>query len=246
MQDVTPPRNPLGEALRAGQLALAMIIKEVRNANIAEVAKAAGYDAIYVDLEYGVIPEAAAGPMLLGARKVGVTPLVRIPSADPDCARRCLEAGAAGIVVPKIGSLADVRAGAAACAAHAAGGEPAILITMLESPEALELAEPIAAEPGVDVLHIGTTDLSAALGIPNRFTDPRIEAAYARVVAAARRHGRAAGAGGLGSDLEMTRRVIGMGVRFVTGGNEWAFMTAAARERSGLLRSVPLGGVPGA
>jgi hypothetical protein len=69
---------------------------------------------------------------------------------------------------------------------------------MLETPEAIERASEIAAVPGVDVLHIGTTDLCDAMGIPGKFTDPAIERAFERVIAACRTHGKTTGAGGLG------------------------------------------------
>jgi hypothetical protein len=50
-----------------------------------------------------------------------------------------------------------------------------------------------------------------------------------------------AGAGGLAGTPDVMRRVVGMGVRFVTAGIEWDFMMAAASQRVALLRGLPLG-----
>ena len=49
-----------------------------------------------------------------------------------------------------------------------------------------------------------------------------------------------AGAGGLGTATDVMQKMVRMGVRFVTAGNEWAFMLAAARQRAGMLRQLQL------
>jgi len=115
-----------------------------------------------------------------------------------------------------------------------------LLIVMVETGAALENVDAIAAVPGVDIVHIGTTDLCDAMGIPGKFTDPAIERAFERVVAACRTHGKVAGAGGLGTATDVMQKVVRMGVRFVTAGNEWAFMLAAARQRATMLRQLTL------
>lgn len=40
------------------------------------------------------------------------------------------------------------------------------VVVMLETPEAVERADEIAAVPGVDIVHIGSVDLCDALGMP--------------------------------------------------------------------------------
>ena len=61
-----------------------------------------------------------------------------------------------------------------------------------------------------------------------------------RVIDACRAHGKVAGAGGMGTVPEVTKKILRMGVRFITAGNEWAFMMAAARQRAAMLRELPL------
>jgi 2-keto-3-deoxy-L-rhamnonate aldolase RhmA len=53
---------------------------------------------------------------------------------------------------------------------------------MLETPDAIEHAEEIATAPGVDILHIGTTDLCDAMGMPGKYADPAIEKCFERRV----------------------------------------------------------------
>ena len=39
---------------------------------------------------------------------------------------------------------------------------------------------------------------------------------------------------------EVTKKILRMGARFITAGNEWAFMMAAGRQRAAMLRELPL------
>ena len=259
-------RNPLAETLRAGKLGISMIVKVVHSVDIAVAASSCGFDAINIDLEHSVIPEASAAQICVTALHAGITPLVRIPSHDAYYANRMLDAGALGIVAPHVSSAEEAHAIVRACKFAPLGvrsvagswphfgfqswpaaearrvlNENTMVIVMLETPQAVERAHEIAAVPGVDVVHIGATDLSDAMGMPGKFDDPALERCFERVIAACRAHGKFAGAGGLASVPEVMRKMVRMGVRFVSAGSEWDFMLAAARERAGLLRQLPLG-----
>jgi len=260
---VAPLENKLLNRLREGDLGLSMIVKQVQNVDIAIAAQSAGYDAINVDLEHSVIPESAAAQICLLAQAIGITPIVRVPSHDAHYINRILDAGAMGVVVPHVESADDawrvVRA--ARFAPHGqrsvASSWPQLgyrkypaattrellddataVVVMLESPEAIESAEEIAAVPGVNILHVGTTDLCDALGIPGQYEHPRITESMARVVEACRRHGRYAGCGGLTNNPEVMQSMLTLGVRFMTGGNEWAFMLAEATRRAQMVRAL--------
>ena len=258
-------RNPLAESLRAGRLGISVIVKQVQSVDIALAARSCGFDAINIDLEHSVIPEAAAAQMCVMALQAGITPLVRIPSHDGHYANRILDAGALGVVVPHVGSAEEAHAIVQACRfaplgrRSVAGAWPhfgyqvwpaadarralnagTMVIVMLETPEAVERADEIAAVPGVDILHVGATDLSDALGMPGQFADAAITRSFERVVGACRSHGKFAGAGGLASAPDVMRKMVGLGVRFVTAGSEWEFMLTAMRERAGALRQLAL------
>ena len=259
-------RNPLAETLRAGRLGISMIVKQVHCVDIAVAANSCGFDAINIDLEHSVIPEASAAQICVTALHVGITPLVRIPSHDAYYANRILDAGALGIVAPHVGSAEEARAIVRACKFAPRGersvagswphfgfrnwpaaearrvlNESTLVIVMIETPEAVESAQEIAAVPGVDIVHIGATDLSDAMGMPGRFDDPAIERCFERVIEACRAHGKFAGAGGLAGVPGVMQKMVRLGVRFVTAGSEWDFMLGAARQRASLLRQLPLG-----
>ena len=264
MTDTGPVlRNHLAETLKAGKLALAMIVKQVQSVDIAIAAKTCGYDAVNVDLEHSVISESSAAQICITAQNIGITPIVRIPSHDGYYANRILDAGAMGVVAPHVNSADEARAIVRASKfapygeRSVAGNWPQLgyqswpaeqvrrllnetttVVVMLETPEAIERAQEIAAVPGVDILHIGTTDLCDAMGMPGKYSDPAVEKSFERVIAACRAHGKVTGAGGLGTATEVMQKVVRMGVRFVTAGNEWAFMLAAARQRANMLREL--------
>ena len=100
-------------------------------------------------------------------------------------------------------------------------------------------ADAIAAVKGVDVLLIGTNDLCAEMGIPGQFTHKKVEEAYATVIAAARKHHKFPGMGGV-YDPPLMQKYIGMGMRFILAGSDLSFMMAGAATRAGVLRSTRL------
>jgi 2-keto-3-deoxy-L-rhamnonate aldolase RhmA len=65
-----------------------------------------------------------------------------------------------------------------------------MVMTVIEEASAVERIDEIAATPGVDVLFIGTSDLSFSLGLRGRQNEPLLDEAIAKVVAAAKRHGK--------------------------------------------------------
>ena len=115
-----------------------------------------------------------------------------------------------------------------------------MVILMMEAVEALEKVEEIAAVDGVDMLLIGSNDLTAEWGVPGAFDDPRLAAAFERTIAACRRHGKHVGIGGLASRPDLVDKFVRMGARFVSTGTDLSFLlgaaTAKARAVAGLSR----------
>lgn len=258
--------NPLAERLRSGGIGLSLMIKHARTVDIALAAKTCGFDALYFDLQHSTVPEDAVAQISAAAVQAGITPLVRIPERGYGTALRLLDGGALGIVVPDLSTAQEAREAVSHCKFAPLGNRsnagrypqfgyraiPAVqtrealndntlLIVMVESAAALENVEEIAAVPGVDIVHIGSSDLSADYGVPGQNTHPKVLAALERVVAACRKHGKIAGMGGLsGGDGKPYEQVVKIGARFFSAANEWALMMAAGEERVRMLRSLPL------
>jgi 2-keto-3-deoxy-L-rhamnonate aldolase RhmA len=62
----------------------------------------AGYDFVFIDMEHGVYDLGAVAEMIRVARLTGLTPLVRIPDLAYDLVARTLDAGAMGIMLPRV------------------------------------------------------------------------------------------------------------------------------------------------
>ena len=258
--------NPLAARLRAGEIGLSLMVRHARTVDIALAAKTCGFDALYFDLQHSTVPEDAVAQISAAAVQAGITPLVRIPEGGYCTALRLLDGGALGIVVPDLSTAEQAREAVSYCKFAPLGNRsnagrypqfsyralPAVqtrealndntlLIVMIETAAALENVEEIAAVPGVDIVHIGSSDLSSDFGVPGQNTHPKVIAALERVVAACRKHGKIPGMGGLsGGDGKPYEQVVKLGARFFSAANEWALMMAAGEERVRMLRALPL------
>src|SRR5207302_1499458 len=99
----------------------------------------------------------------------------------PPAGRRGSGAGLAMFAWPEVASYHD-------CA-----DENVLVIAIIEEARAIENIEEIAATPGIDVLFIGTSDLSFSLGLRGKQDHPKLEAAIGKIVTAGRKHGKALG-----------------------------------------------------
>ena len=102
-------RNVVKQKLARDEVVASMTIRLSRGVEIAQLAKTAGFDMIYVDIEHSTITLDMTGQICLAALNAGVTPMVRVPANTPDYIQRVLDGGALGIVAPGIGSAAEAR-----------------------------------------------------------------------------------------------------------------------------------------
>jgi 2-keto-3-deoxy-L-rhamnonate aldolase RhmA len=254
--------NKVKERLAAGQLALGLGLRQARTVDIGRILAACGYDWAFIDMEHNTMGIDTAAQIAVACHDAGVTPIVRVPGYEHYLATRLLDAGAMGIVFPHVDSAEHARTLVDNCKyppmGHRSLGGPmaqlgfrpyprsessaivnkeTMLIMMLETPQGIEQAEAIAAVPGVDVLLIGTNDLTLEMGISGKYDDPRVVRAYATVIAACKKHGKHAGMGGI-YDHPTMQKYIGMGARFILSGSDVTFLMDGALARSGFLRGL--------
>jgi 4-hydroxy-2-oxoheptanedioate aldolase len=186
------------------------------SAVVGEVCAAAGIDWLLLDLEHGAGGEEQVRAVVPAAAAYGVPTVVRVESAARVRIGRVLDLGAAGVMLPRLNSAAEVQAavrhlrypphgdrGVAtynrACrfgldvGALDRAAEEVLGIVQIESGRAVDEVDKIAAIDGVDVLFVGPRDLSHDLGVPGDLTAPAYLAALHRVHAAAYHHGKACG-----------------------------------------------------
>jgi 4-hydroxy-2-oxoheptanedioate aldolase len=178
--------NPLREVWGEGRTAFGLW-SVVPGSFGVEILAGTGADYVCVDQQHGVIGYDAMVPMLQAVQAGGATPITRVLSGDPYGIMKSLDAGAWGVIVPLVNSAADAERAVAAChypprgvrsygptrAASVVGsGDPEILeaetlcLVMVETREALERVDEIAATPGLDGIYVGPSDLALALGLP--------------------------------------------------------------------------------
>jgi 2-keto-3-deoxy-L-rhamnonate aldolase RhmA len=113
-----------------------------------------------------------------------------------------------------------------------------MVIVMMEAAEALERVEEIAAVDGVDMMLVGTNDLTAEWGVPGQYDDPRVAGAYQRTIEACRKHGKHVGIGGLASRPDLVEQFVRMGARFVSTGTDLSFLLGACTARAKAVASL--------
>ena len=217
----------------------------------AEIAGQAGFDWLVIDTEHGMGSEADVLAQLYAIGTTDATALVRIERSDRLRISRALDFGAGGLVVPRVGSAADVAEALAAMRFPPAGQRGVALgvrgqgfgrvahrdvgtlddvvigVFQVENASAVADAEAIAALPGADVLFVGPADLSHALGVPGGFSEPIYLAALDEVVAACQVHGKAAGI--LLYDPAAIAPHLERGFRFIGLGSDGGFVMSGAK-----------------
>jgi 2-keto-3-deoxy-L-rhamnonate aldolase RhmA len=203
------------------------------------------FDFVWIDLEHGALGAADMQDAVIGVQSAGSAALVRIP-ADASFAP-CLDAGADGVVIPRVRSLGEAEA-IVRRLRHAPEGvrgygprrlaiwpraEQPVCALQIEDLAGVHAAAEIARVPGIDALVVGMADLSFELGEPLVLDAPPLRSAIDAVRAAAAAAGVRFGLAGLpveavadaGADLV----VVGSDVRLLDG----ALAAAVAAARAG-------------
>jgi len=254
--------NHARERLARGELALGFGVHHLRGAAVGMLAAAAGYDWLFIDMEHGAMSVEEAAQISIAALGQGITPIVRCCKDALFEGTRALDNGAMGVVVPHVDTAEEAREVAVAYrfppVGHRSWGGPpfayamkppgtaeaqielnnAILVAcMIETPEAVRNAAEIAAVPGVDVLLIGTSDLTASMGIAGQIGHPDVRAAYETVAKACNAAGKTLGMGGVYDETHATA-FIKLGARLLLGGSDHTLLMAGATARSRFLRTL--------
>ena len=254
--------NVAKRKLRDGDIALGFGLHHLRSSAAPMLAAAAEHDYLFMDMEHGAFTVQEATQICMASLAAGIAPIIRVCAGALDEATRLLDNGALGIVVPHVDTKKQAQRIADAfhyppmghrswggpppiysyMAPHVADAQKAIndevlTVVMIESPEGVKNADAIASVDGIDVLLIGSFDLTSEMGIPGQMGHQKLIAAVQTVGDACRKHGKALGVGGINKD-EDARRYIGMGSRFLSSGNDHSFIVSGSIERAKFFRKV--------
>jgi 4-hydroxy-2-oxoheptanedioate aldolase len=216
------------------------------SADVVEILAYAGLDFVYMDTEHSATTHESLAHMIRACEIGGSTPLVRIPESVPGeypgVILRVLDLGAMGVIVPHVDTREEAKAVVDAVKYAPMGrrgmfdvgrqtgygtrmgaqeyvrraNEETLVVVMIESTQGLANVDDILSVPGIDVVQIGSSDLSASMGFGGDLAAVDVLAAIDRIVAAARRHGVASGVGSFaGFTPERMRHYLQSGAQFV-------------------------------
>lgn len=233
-------QNALKKRIAAGELTIGAWLG-VPEPLVAEAMASCGFDWMVVDMEHGAIDVADLPALFIASERRGAAPLVRLPGMDPILARRALDAGAHGLLVPVVEDAAlfadfarhchyppKGRRGVGLSRANLWGDDfsqyladfQPILVPQIETRKGAKAAEALAALAETDALFIGPYDLSADLGRAGDFTQPAFIESLGAIKAACAKHKKAFGGHQVAPDMGELRAKIAEGFRFLAFGTD--------------------------
>jgi 2-keto-3-deoxy-L-rhamnonate aldolase RhmA len=226
------------DRLASGQMVRAMHIVGFSTPKTIEVVGTLGkMHGMWIDQEHAAIPHAQLELLAMACRAAGKDVFARVPPTDYATVMRPYEAGCSGVMIAQVRTLDEAKQavdwakyppvgargfmganveskfGTVDMATHvASANRDRWLAIQIETPEAVEVAEQIAALKGVDWLFVGPADLSVTLGVPGDFLHQRCIDALKQVGAATKKAGKAWGT--LCRDAEHARKCRELGCQF--------------------------------
>lgn len=211
----------------------------------------AGWDALNIDMQHGLVDYQAMVAMMQAVSTTDTMPMVRVPWNEPGILGKVLDAGAMGVICPMVNTRSDAEALVRACRYPPIGersfgptramwyagadygaeaNDNIVLMPMIETVQAVENLDEILSTPGLDGLYIGPADLGLSHGHVPKLDreEPEMLAVIDKILSAAQRHGISAGIH-CGAPA-YARRMIEKGFRLVTIQADNALLNAAARK----------------
>jgi 4-hydroxy-2-oxoheptanedioate aldolase len=218
----------------------------------------AGMDFVILDMEHGPFDISEVETMCHAANGAGIAPIVRVGEINDWMILRALDVGATGVQVPQITCKADAEAVVRAAKYRPIGdrglsiitragalgtrgpkytdlaNEETAVVVHIEGVEGVRNLDEVLKVPHIDVIFLGPYDLSQSLGIPGQVDDPRVQDAIRDSVKKIRKAGKFAGS--FAKDVPTAKRMIGMGVQYMSVSVDAAIYQAACRDIVAQLR----------
>ena len=109
IEGTTMRNNRLRAILNEGKSAYGTMIQELTSTVVPIILASAGYDFAFIDMEHGPFSLESATELIRTLRLTGLTPLVRVPDGQYHLIARVLDAGAEGIMVPRVETREQVE-----------------------------------------------------------------------------------------------------------------------------------------
>lgn len=243
-------KNSVREQLKAKQCTVGCFLG-LGSPNAAELLARAGFDWLVIETEHSALDSAQVEHMLMAIQGTETVPLVRLPSSAPVYIQRALDVGAMGIVVPLVRTAEEAKAIVAATryppqgtrgfgplrAAHYMfdtqeyfyrANENLLVVLIVETKEAVQNLEAIAAVPGVDALFLGPFDLCLSLGLdPMKQPHAEVDGVIERLLSVGQKSNVAIGIHAMTPEQLLKRQ--SQGFRMISYSTDYMMLADAAR-----------------
>jgi 2-keto-3-deoxy-L-rhamnonate aldolase RhmA len=231
------------------------------DAAVSELFGEVGYDLVWIDMEHSAMSTADALGHVRAARGAGAAAFIRVPSNDPVAVKPLLELHPAGVIVPRIASVADAEQAVVSCRypprgqrgfgpargvrfGHIGGAdyldsvdEQMLVILQIEHIDAVNDIDAVLSVPGIDSVVTGPGDLSATMGLRGQGGHPDVVAAVKKVYEAAIARGIPAGHSA-GYDPEGIRQWLNMGLSWLCVDGDWISLFKQAKRALDDMREI--------
>jgi 2-keto-3-deoxy-L-rhamnonate aldolase RhmA len=247
--------NPLKIALAEGKYVIGTTVTVASVETAAQVA-AMGFDFLWIEMEHSPITLETLRNIVLATRGLKAVPVTRVPVNELWTAKRVLDAGSLGVIFPFCSTPELAKQAAAACKYPPYGGrgfgaslasfrwqvpegyadfadKNVIVTVIIEQEKALENLEAIASTPGIDVMFVGTSDLSYSMGYRGNSAHPRVQEALKRVAAVGKANGKYVGLPV--KDAEMIKKYVDWGFQWFQTTSEVGLISRGAQQILGPL-----------
>lgn len=242
------------QRLKNGETVFGMFYK-LNSPLATEIMGWSGLDFIVIDCEHSAIGYESVENVVRSAENVGMSAVVRVPSAQEEHIFHALDSGAAGVQIPNLTSVEQFRESVRMAKYYPDGcrglsrqtracrfglwderarpyveaaNEDSLVAVHIENKEMAAAAEEICRISQIDVVFVGPADMSQSLGIPGRSADPQVVEVAAQVLETAQRYGKAGGIN-VTSKAEM-ERYIGLGARYILYSSDTGLFAKGMRE----------------
>lgn len=234
------------------------------SAEVCEIVAKAGFDWLVVDTEHTAIGVADQLRLIQVIDLVGLAAFVRVGANDELLIKRALDAGAHGVIVPKVNSREEAVAAVSAAHypprghrgvglsraqgygldfdAYRGRATRTFVAVQVEHIDAVEHLEDILSVDGVDAFIVGPYDLSGSVGAPGDWEAPEVVSALEEIGRVLRAVDVPAGFHVVHSGTEELQRRIDQGYRFIAYGDDMVFLAEKFRTEVSAARALLGGG----
>ncbi len=243
-------------SLQRGEILVGTFVLEFGGSAIATLLASAGADFMIADLEHSSFSIETVGRIVRNARGANLPCIVRVPALERYFLSRVLDAGATGVMIPRVESCEDIEKirmwtkyapegdrGVAFGIGHTDYGDftkldtrkyvrdanqEILTIGQIETVKAVENLNDILSTGELDVLFIGPYDLSTSMGISGELDHPDLLDAIKEIIRRAQAHNIALGC--YVNDFESGEQWLRSGVQLIACGNDAFLLTCKFAE----------------